>query len=217
MSRKFKIKFCGIRTKTALEYAIELGVDYLGFVIDFPKSPRSISLSEFNKTAEGLRKNKKKKYKIVAVTVAMPLKNIQLIIDKGLADVIQLHGNEKTELIKKIKGIEIWKAWNKNSKGDVLEVSKVVDRILLDSGNAMEKALNISGSFDADTLYKKLKGKKVDIVLSGGIDSSNVKDYLKELKPEIIDVSRGIETSPGKKGKNKMKEFMDSVNDFYGK
>ena len=200
-----------MRTKVALTCAIDLGVDYLGFVIDFPKSPRSISLSEFHKTAEWLRKNKKGKYKIVAVTVDMPMKHIELVVDKGLADIIQLHGNEKLSNIKKIKGIEIWKAWNKNSKGDVLGMSKAVDKILLDSGNATEKALNTSGEFDAFALYEKLKAKKVKMVLSGGIDMSNVKSYLVKLSPEVIDVSRGIEISPGKKSKKKMKEFMNSV------
>ena len=206
-----------MRTKEALEYAIELGADYLGFVIDFPKSPRSISLSGFLKIAEWLKKNKKGKYKIVAVTVDMPMENIQIIIDKGLADIIQLHGNEKLTNIKKIKGIEVWKAWNKNSKGDVFKMSKAVDRILLDSGNAMEKALNTSGEFDGFALYEKLRSKKVKVVLSGGIDANNVKGYLEKLNPEIIDVSRGTESSPGKKSKKKMKEFMDSINDFYGK
>jgi phosphoribosylanthranilate isomerase len=174
-------------------------------------------LGEFNKTTNWLKKNKKGKYKIVAVTVDMALKNIQSIIDKGFADVIQLHGDEKIESIKKIKGIEIWKAWDKNSKGDVLEMSKVVDRILLDSGNAVEKALNTSGSFDANALYERLNSKKIDIVLSGGIDASNVNGYLEKLSPEIIDVSRGIEASPARKSKKKMKEFMNSVNEYYGK
>jgi len=217
MSKRVKIKFCGMRTKEALEYAIELGVNYLGFVIDFPKSPRSIPLPEFLKTSEWLKKNKKGKYKIVAVTVDMPIKNIQIIIDSGYVDVIQLHGNENIGLIKKIKGIEVWKAWDSKSQGDVFEIGKSVDRILLDSGNAVEKAQNTSGSFNAFSLYKDFKKKKINTVLSGGIDSSNVNEYLEKLTPEIIDVSRGIETSPGKKSKRKMKEFINTVNVFYGK
>jgi len=189
-------------TKDSLIYAIDLGVAYLGFVIDYPKSPRSISLKQFLKTAEWLKKNKKGKYKIVAV-------------NSGFADVIQLHGNEKIDVIKKMKGIEIWKAWSNRSKGDVFEMSKQVDRILLDSGNALEKATNKSGEFDGFTLYGKLVAKKVSLVLSGGIDSKNVKDYLGKLKPEIIDTSRGIETLPGKKSKKKMKELIETVNDYY--
>jgi len=204
-----------MRTKDSLLYAIDLGVDYLGFVVDYPKSPRSISIGQFLKTAEWLKSNKKGKYKIVAVTVDMPVKKIQQIIESDFVDVIQLHGNESVELIKKIKGIEVWKAWNNKSKGDVLEMSKYVDRILLDSGNANEKALNISGEFDGFILYNKLKAKRAGLILSGGIDAKNVSRYLDELKPEIIDISRGIETLPGKKSKKKMKDFIETVNDHY--
>ncbi|HWY98189.1 MAG TPA: hypothetical protein VNY36_03790 [Bacteroidia bacterium] len=213
--KKVKIKFCGMMTKDSLIYAIDLGVAYLGFVIDYPKSPRSISLKQFLKTAEWLKKNKKGKYKIVAVSVDMSITSIREIINSGFADVIQLHGNEKIDVIKKMKGIEIWKAWSNRSKGDVFEMSKQVDRILLDSGNALEKATNKSGEFDGFTLYGKLVAKKVSLVLSGGIDSKNVKDYLGKLKPEIIDTSRGIETLPGKKSKKKMKELIETVNDYY--
>jgi phosphoribosylanthranilate isomerase len=210
-----KIKFCGMRTKNSLVYAIDLGVDYLGFVVDYPKSPRSISIGQFLKIAEWLKTNKKGKYKIVAVTVDMSVKKIQQIANCGFVDVIQLHGNEEVEVIKKIKGLEIWKAWNNKSKGDVLEMNKYADRILLDSGNATEKALNSSGEFDGFDLYKELAAKKVELVLSGGIDAKNASMYLDKLKPEIIDVSRGIETLPGKKSKKKMKEFIETVNDHY--
>ncbi|HXP49441.1 MAG TPA: phosphoribosylanthranilate isomerase [Bacteroidia bacterium] len=213
--KRVKIKFCGMRAKDSLVYAIDLGVDYLGFVLDYPKSPRSISMSQFLRTAEWLKKNKKGKYKIVAVTVDMPVKKIQQIIESDFVDVIQLHGNESVELIKKIRGIEVWKAWNNKSKGDVLEMSKHVDRILLDSGNATEKALNRSHEFDGFALYEKLATKKVGLILSGGIDSKNVSMYMDKLSPEIIDVSRGIETLPGKKSKKKMKEFVETVNDYY--
>src|SRR6185312_7893340 len=115
--KRCAIKFCGMKSKGALAYAIDLGVDYVGFVVDYPKSPRSNTLKEFLAKAKWLRENKNGKYKIVAVTVDMSLKNIQAIIDSGLADVIQLHGNESAGMIKRIKGIEVWKAWSRKSKG----------------------------------------------------------------------------------------------------
>lgn len=213
--KKVKIKFCGMKSKPDLVFAIDLGINYLGFVVDYPKSPRSLALGEFLNLAEWLKKNKKGNYKIVAVTVDMPIKNLQKIIDSGFVEVIQLHGNETIEYIKKIKGIKLWKVWNNKSKGDVFGVSKYVDRILLDSGNAVEKANNKSGEFDAFSLYKKLTSKKVNVVLSGGINAGNVKGYLKKIKPEIIDISRGIEISSGKKSKKKMKEFMETIDEYY--
>jgi phosphoribosylanthranilate isomerase len=213
--KRAKIKYCGMQTKDSLVYAINLGVDYLGFIVDFPKSKRSISVNRFLQIAEWLKKNKKGKYKIVAVTVDMPIKTIQLIAGNKFVDVIQLHGNETAKLAIKIKGVEVWKAWNNKSTGDVIAMSKHVDRILLDSGDAAAKAKNNSGEFDAFALYKKLVSKKVNVVLSGGIDAKNVTRYLKKLNPEIIDVSRGIETLPATKSKKKMKEFIETVNTYY--
>lgn len=204
-----------MKAKNDIAYAIELGVDYLGFVVDFPKSPRSITLKQFLQTAEWVKKTKRSKCRVVAVTVNMPLTDIFKITKSGFVDVIQLHGDEQLELVKKIKGIEVWKAWNNKGKGDVLEMSKHVDRILLDSGSAVEKANNKSGEFDGFTLYKKLSAKKIKLVLSGGIDVKNVTGYLDKLKPEIIDISRGIEISPGKKSKIKMKKIINAVNDYY--
>jgi len=212
---KVKIKFCGMRTEESLVYAIGLGVDYLGFVVDYDKSPRSTSLAKFLETATWLKKNKKGKYKIVAVTVDMPLDNIERIIKSKVVDVLQLHGNEGEEMLRPINGIEVWKAWNDSSKGDVFKIAKRVDKILLDSGNALQKATNKSGEFNAFNLYKDLKKKKIDVVVSGGIDNSNIAMFLKKLEPEIIDISRGIETLSGKKSKHKMKKIIEAVNDYY--
>ncbi len=213
--RRVKIKFCGMRTKKSISYAIDLGVDYLGFVVDYNKSPRSVSLVKFLKIATWLKKNKKGKYKIVAVTVDMPIDNIDEIVKSKVVDVLQLHGNENDEVIKQISGIEIWKAWNNKSKGDVFKIAKKVDKILLDSGDAMQKATNKSGEFNAFKLYSDLKKKKIDVVVSGGIDNDNLEMFLDKLKPETIDISRGIETLPGKKSKRKMKKIEKTVNDYY--
>lgn len=213
--KRAKVKYCGMKSKESAAYAIQLGVDYLGFVVDFNKSPRSISINNFLELVKWLKQNKKGKYKIVAVTIDMPLKNIGEIVKSGVVDVIQLHGNEKMEEIKKIRGIEVWKAMHHESEKEILKVARFVDRVLLDSGNAVEKANGSSGEFDGCDIYNKLKKSKVSVVVSGGINNSNVTKYLKKLKPEIIDVSRGIEIAPGRKSKRKMKEFMETVNDYY--
>lgn len=210
--KRAKIKFCGMRSKESLAYVISLGVDYLGFVVDYEKSPRNLTLDKFIELAKWLKENKKRNYKIVAVTVDMPLSKIDKLIDSRVVDVIQLHGNEGIDVINKIKGIEIWKAWNKKSTGNILEAAKHVDKILLDSGDATAKAKGSSGEFDAFDIYNKLKKEKKSVVISGGIDKDNVQFYLNKLKPEIIDVSRGIETAPGKKSKEKMKQFMKILN-----
>ena len=70
-----KVKFCGITNLEDAKEAIKQGVDYLGFVIDFPKSPRSISTEEFLDIAGRIKQEHDNSSetvpKIVAVTVNM--------------------------------------------------------------------------------------------------------------------------------------------------
>lgn len=208
-----------MRDNPTLAYAVDLRVNYIGFVVDFPKSPRSISISEFHRKVKWLRNTNDGNYKVVAVTVDMPLDNLEFIIENGMADVIQLHGNEHISVCRLVgQQIETWKAINtKTTKGidEVSAIAKSVDKIVLDSGSALEKAKNTSGAFDNTELYNALAKERVKIVLSGGLDAGNIHHYLETLNPGIIDVSRGIESEPGVKSKQKMREFMEAVNRHY--
>jgi phosphoribosylanthranilate isomerase len=209
------VKFCGMKDNNTLQYAVELGVNYLGFIIDFPKSPRSMSIDEFHKKIKWLRRNHDGNYKVVAVTVDMVLNNLEYLIEEGMADVIQLHGNEHFSICRQVKmQIETWKAINQKSKqgiDEVITLAESANKVVLDSGSATEKAYNSSGVFNNEELYNVLVKGGADIVLSGGIDAGNVKQYLKTYNPSIIDVSRGIESSPGIKSRQKMKEFMEQL------
>jgi phosphoribosylanthranilate isomerase len=208
-----------MRDNPTIAFAVDLGADYIGFVTDFPKSPRSISREELLKKAKWMRNNHDGNYKIVAVTVDMPLGNIEYIIDSGLVDTIQLHGNEHISICRLVReGIETWKAIDtKNIKSveEVMTLANSVDKVVLDSGSALEKARNTSGAFSNTELYNALIKQNIDVVLSGGLDISNIEHYLETLNPSIIDVSRGIESAPGVKAKQKMMEFMNTLNRFY--
>jgi phosphoribosylanthranilate isomerase len=219
MNKRCRVKFCGMRDNPTIAFGVDIGADYLGFVIDFPKSPRSISIEEFKRKSKWLRNNHDGNYKIVAVTVDMPLNNLEFIIESGMADVIQLHGNEHISICRLVsEQIETWKAINVKGGMSIEEIStfgKSVNKLLLDSGSALEKAKNTSGAFDNTELYRELRKQHFDIVLSGGLDITNIEHYLEVLNPAIIDVSRGVESAPGVKAKQKMMEFMNTVNRFY--
>jgi len=219
MRRRCQVKFCGMKDNPTIAFAVDIKADYIGFVVDFPKSPRSISRDELLKKAKWMRNNHDGNYKIVAVTVDMPLENIEYIIDSGLIDVVQLHGNEHISICRLVReGIETWKAVDSKkplSEEEIITLAKSVDKIVLDSGSAIEKARNTSGAFDNITLYNAFIKQGADVVLSGGLDIGNIEHYLEELDPGIIDISRGVESAPGVKAKQKMMEFMDKVNRFY--
>ncbi|NNM94435.1 MAG: phosphoribosylanthranilate isomerase [Bacteroidia bacterium] len=210
------VKFCGMKDEDTMSYALELGVQYLGFIIDYPKSPRSLTIDEFCKKSEWLRKNNKGNYKVVAVSVDMDIANMERIIKEGAANVVQLHGSEDLNLSRRLKGrIETWKAVtrpDKLSSEEYRTLAASADKVLLDSGNAAEKASGTSGAFDCYQLYAEMRKEGIPVILSGGIDVGNVQSYISAYQPEIIDVSRGIETSPGIKSRQKMKEFMETLN-----
>ncbi|HXB13579.1 MAG TPA: hypothetical protein VNZ45_16445, partial [Bacteroidia bacterium] len=104
---------------------------------------------------------------------------------------------------------------HKKSNEEILTLAKSVDRVVLDSGNATEKAFNTSGAFNDLELYNLLVNEGVNVVLSGGINAGNVKEYLEKYEPSVIDISRGIESEPGVKSKPKMQELIDAVSQFY--
>lgn len=208
------MKFCGMKNEDTLAYGVELGVDYLGFIIEFPKSPRSISVKEFYKKAEWLRRSSNGNFKVVAVTVDMPVNRLELLIKDGVADIIQLHGTEPARICGKIKAQkETWKAFpqHKINKKEILNIAATVDKVLVDSGTASEKASGKSGTFNAPELYNMLVKEEIPVILSGGINAGNVQNFISGYHPSVIDVSSGIESSPGLKSRKKMKEFMDAM------
>jgi len=219
MRRRCQVKFCGMRDNPTIAFAVDIKADYIGFIVDFPKSPRNITREELLRKAKWMRNNHDGNYKIVAVTVDMPLENIEFIIDSGLVDVIQLNGNEHISICRLVReGIETWKAVDSKkplSEEEIITLGKSVDKIVLDSGSALEKARNTSPAFSNTDLYNAFIKQNTDVILSGGLDINNIEHYLEELDPFIIDISRGVESAPGMKAKQKMMEFMDKVNRFY--
>ncbi len=217
-----KIKFCGITNLKDAKNAIALGVDYLGFIIDFPKSPRSLAMDKFIKLAKQIRKSKppeKKFLKIVAVTVNMPEDKLNELLNTNLIDILQFHGNETPEFCGRFKNrAKVWRSFKINPDDNLektlsnLEKFKgKIDRFLIDPASADDKAKGAAKKFNNFSLFKIFEQAGYPLVLAGGINPDNVKLYMEKLNPEIIDVASGIEERPGEKSLEKMKEFFKIV------
>lgn len=206
-----KIKFCGFTNLVDTQNAVEAGVDYLGFVIDFPKSPRSITMENFFKI---LKKIKKNNSKIVAVVVDLDEEKINKIVSSKLVDIIQFHGDEDLEVCKKFKRkIEIWKAFKpEKDPADFCKILKsykgFIDYFLIDASSVADIEKGKKKRFAQFDLFNQLQKEKYPLILAGGINPSNVQEFIKKLNPEIIDVASGVEEIPGKKDTEKMKLIM---------
>ena len=201
-----KIKICGLHPIRDVQFCIDLGIDFLGFVF-YEKSPRNIDLKEINK----LKLYNKRSSKFVAVTVNPSdefIKNFVL----GTFEYIQLHGSESRERIKKIKtmGLKIIKAVKISQESDIYEYKNYNDAdILLFDTPGMEQSIE----FPKDLISKLPKGDKY--ALAGSISHNNIEN-IKKLGVNFFDLSSSLEKDAeiGYKDHQKIKRFIDKVNEL---
>lgn len=197
-----KIKLCGMFREQDIDYANRLLPDYVGFVLNFPKSHRSIDIE----TAKVLKSRLSPKIKAVGVFVDEQIEICAEFVNRGIIDLIQLHGNENTEYIMKLRklvSVPIIKAVKITSKADVSEAQKTgADYLLLDGGKGEGKA------FD----HSLLENTVIDtpFFIAGGLTAENAADVIKEIYPFGVDVSSAIETDKVK-DINKMTAFVNAV------
>lgn len=171
--------------------AVSLGVDALGFV--FAPSQREISPEKAKEIIEKLPPW----VSVVGVFVDEKPERIMQIASQCKLDYVQLHGDETPEYCEQLD-IKIIKT----IKTDIKKIPEYkVSGILLDISKGTGKVYNWDLAIEA-----KKYGKP--IILSGGLTPENVSEAIKKVKPYGVDVSTGIESSPGKKDYEKMKLFM---------
>ena len=201
-----KIKICGLHPVRDVQFCIDLGIDFLGFVF-YEKSPRNIDLKEIYK----LKLYNKRSSKFVAVTVNPSDEFIRNFV-LGTFEYIQLHGSESRERIKKIKtmGLKIIKAVKISQESDIYEYKNYNDAdILLFDTPGMEQSIE----FPKDLISKLPKGDKY--ALAGSISHNNIEN-IKKLGVNFFDLSSSLEKDAeiGYKDHQKIKRFIDKVNEL---
>ena len=194
-----KIKLCGLSRKEDIKAANALAPDFIGFVFA-EKSKRRVTHIE----AVELKAELKPEIKAVGVFVNADINEVSSLLNLGVIDIAQLHGDEDDEYINKLKLVTdkpIIKAFTVKSTADVLNAEKSsADCVLLDAGKGDGK------SFD----WSLIQGISRPYFLAGGLDTDNAVRAVRELRPYAVDVSSGIETD-GVKDRNKMAEFVSAV------
>ena len=199
------IKICGITKLSEIEDLNELKPDYIGFV--FAKSKRQID----GKTAYRLKENLDKDIKTVGEFLNNSEEDILNVLKEVELDVIQLHGDENNNFIdslkKKVK-CYIWKAVSISTKEEMDKAMRYnVGTLLLDGSNPGSGI-----AFDWKTLRDINLNKR--IFLAGGINEENVLEGIREVKPDGIDTSSGVEIIDEfgrRKDKEKMRRLIRKV------
>lgn len=194
-----KIKLCGLSRPCDREAADKLKPEYIGFVFA-PKSRRYVT----PQTAAKLKQLLSSEIQAVGVFVNEDLEKIADLVNNGIIDVVQLHGDEDEDYISRLRQFTdkpIIKAFRIETSNDIADAEQCsADYILLDSGGGTGTV------FD----WNLLKNIHRPYFLAGGLSPDNVGKAVEALHPFAVDVSSGIETG-GLKDKTKMAAFVAAV------
>lgn len=209
---KLDIKICGLKTEEAVDRAVALGATHVGFIF-FQKSPRHIEPADAGRLADRVRG----RAKIVSVSVDADNDDLDEIVDLIRPDSLQLHGKESTErvlTIKAVSGLPVWKAFSIQEADDLTKIvpyEGIADRYLFDAKAPKNSELPGGNGVSFDWRLLANLDASVDYMLSGGLNKDNIGEALAIARPGGIDVSSGVESSPGVKDLKMMEEFFEAV------
>lgn len=189
-----KIKVCGLTRLDDIEAVNGVKPEYCGFILNFPKSRRNISIE----TAEILRKELIGEITPVGVFVDCPVQTVADLLNSDVIDVAQLHGSEDNEYIlslRKLTNKPIWQAFQIRSAADIGRAkASPADFVILDAGQGTGNTFN----------WSLIRGFSRPFGLAGGLNAGNLPDAL-ETDAVLLDVSGGVETDGLKDSKKIMK------------
>ncbi len=191
------VKICGITRREDVVLAKELGADAAGFV--FAPSPRRITAEKAADICGSLNGIAK-----VGVFVDAPLQDIKQIRRQCRLDIIQLHGDESPQYCRDLGGCVI-KALSFKDRNtlDGLYGFNGVWRIILDAH--VKGRRGGTGRRIKNLLLQEISDFS-RIILAGGLNADNVSE-IKPYHPFGIDLSSGVEKSPGIKDAEKMQRL----------
>jgi phosphoribosylanthranilate isomerase len=199
-----RVKICGITREADARAALAHGAWALGFIFHRP-SPRSIEPEAARRIVQALPPEAL----TIGVFVDRPIEEVQAIVERVGLKGVQLHGAETPELAARIDAGLVIKAFRVGAGFDPAAVDAYdCELILLDSFR--EGVAGGTGeTFDWEAA-KALAARR-PLMLAGGIRPENAAAALRAVQPFGIDVSSGVEASPGVKDSEKLAALFASV------
>lgn len=203
-------KICGLSTPDTLGAAIAGGASHIGLVF-YPPSPRHLPLDKAADLAGRVPSHAQR----VGVFVDPDDMLLDAAIAAGRLDALQLHkvGRERASAIRSRFNLPIWLAVAVRTRADLDAAhgfTSLADRIIYDA-KTPEGAL--PGGMGMRFDWRLLDGFRhpAPWALSGGLDPSNVAEAIRTTEAVMVDVSSGVEASPGVKDVDKIAAFLQAV------
>ena len=207
-----RIKICCISSEDEARIAIESGASAIGLVARMPSGPGLIS---------------DELIKQIAKTVPPPIGTFLLTSETSVKEIIEHHHRTNTNTIQivdslssgtysqikaalpSVKIVQVIHVIDERSVDEAIEISEMVDAILLDSGNPKLKVKELGGTGRVHNwkFSKQIRDKsKCPVYLAGGLNPENVRQAIEEVQPFAVDVCSGVRTN-GKLDKQKLELF----------
>jgi len=202
-----RVKICGITNLDDARLAARCGADLLGFI--FAESPRRVTPEQVREIVATLRAEGLSHVTTVGVFVNLPAGDvIGACMDCGLT-VAQLHGDESPDQCRLISraGINVIKSFRVRDHAslDAMVRYDAVDFFLFDTYDP-ERVGGTGRPFDHSLAVGASKIYR--LILAGGLTPENVAEAVATVRPWGVDVSSGVEASPGRKDPAKVEVFI---------
>lgn len=211
------IKICGLKDEQAVQAVIAAKADYAGF-IHFPASPRHVSLERAAKLKALLPASIRSVSVMVDPDDAL-LAHMQTIL---APDYLQLHGKETPDRLRAIRhqypALKIIKAISVRTGDDVAKASQFTDSadlLMFDAKAPAESLLPGGNGLSFDWALLKDRTFPLPWFLSGGLNIDNIAEAISHTGAVMLDVSSGVERSPGVKDATLIHDFVTRARAAY--
>ena len=215
-----KVKICGLTRRSDVEFAIKSGADALGFIFGYPSTPRNLELAKLRDLLAIVPP-------FVSTVVVSPTSNRRLRkVAEMKPSFLQLYSeresnarnNELTNVIQTVRPLGESNAivqrsvsLSKSSKGILFDVSMTSRYSSKKDGRPMKLKQYLM-------IAKKIKTAidPVPLIIGGGLTEDNVAEVIRNVRPYAVDVSSGVERSPGIKDEKKVAQFIQTAKSAIG-
>jgi len=216
-----RVKICGLRDAETALAVRDLPIDYIGFV--FAPSRRRVTAEQAGAVIRAVRgaRSASPPPKFVGVFVNPDPDETAEVVRAAPLDGIQLHGTETPEMCRRFReelGVFVWKTVPVEDAAGSLSLREAekrlgpyegaVDGVVLDrpSGGS-----GMTFPWEAIPVYRRWTSSRgIPLIVAGGLHAGNVGELLARHRPDVVDVSSGVETG-GVKDPDKIRAFVGRV------
>lgn len=194
------VKICGLTTLNDARVAVDAGADFLGFVL-YSRSPRAVTAEALERIVDALDSG----VRAVGVFVNSPAAFVRETALRCRLTAVQIHGDEAADDFSEMP-VPVWRAVTVEAVGCRPDPAAwAAERYVADA--AAPGIYGGSGT-QADWGQAAALARRVPMMLAGGLTPENVEAAVRIVKPLGVDVSSGVESSPGRKSHDAVRRFI---------